>query len=97
MNFQKMQFRYRYTPNDALRNVCPYCGSPVKWIYDRDKGGWIPCDREPVLFFAEGGKSIVMYKGRMINHALLYKPGTSLEQRPMTGHLPHYYTCKGEM
>ena len=88
MNFQKIRLRYTRRTDSSF---CPDCFTPIKWVFDGIY--WYPCDREPVLFWPEGGNEMIVYRGQVFFHALLYKPGIEKEELPLTGHRPHYFTC----
>ncbi len=72
---------------------CPHCGKEIIWKYHTS--GWLPCDREPVLFILHPkGKQPVYYKKELYENGLLYRPGDSrVSGEPLTGHIQHWYTC----
>ncbi len=88
MNFRKIRLRYRRREDSCF---CPDCMEPLKWKFDGVY--WIPCDREPVLFWPDGGEDTILYHGQLLTHALIYRPGLNKEKAPMAGHRPHYFTC----
>jgi len=76
-------------------DYCEECGAALKWVYDGYY--WIACDVAPVLFYPHIGRCKVVYKRELIENALLYRTGLSIEQQPLIGLSPHIFSCrKGE-
>lgn len=80
---------YRYRLNE---NICPDCFSPLKWVYDGMY--WIPCDTEPVLFYPDSGKDWIVYKGRLLKNAKIFRKGLKIDKPVLSGLKPHAFNCR---
>lgn len=76
-------------------NICEDCYSPLKWIYDGMY--WIPCDTEPVLFYPESGKDIIVYHRKLLFDAKIYKKGMRMKKQVFEGLRPHALVCRKEI
>lgn len=74
-------------------DFCPMCGTPLRWIYDGD--GWMPCDREPVLFVMHPrGRERVVYQRKVYDNCVIYRKGDErFSDGAIRGNVQHYYTC----
>ena len=89
MTTQRVWMKHRRKPEWEM---CPRCFSPLKWIYDGFD--WIPCDREPVLFYPNIGDKHIVYRKELISNAALYRDKKRPALIPCTGHRPHVCTCE---
>lgn len=74
-------------------NECPHCGAAIRWIYSED--GWLPCDREPVLFIMHPhGNKRVVHDGHILESCLMYRKNDSrFGGQVLSGNVQHYYNC----
>lgn len=98
MIFRHRLWRFhKYRENDEF---CPLCGEPIRWIYDREKGEWAPCDRKPVMYITDvRGVQTDLYSAfRKPVKGVLYNTWDKrfTRERVKNGYVPHVYVCTEE-
>ena len=82
--------RHKHRLND---NNCPHCDKPIRWVYDGE--GWLPCDRDPVMFIPhpEGSKTVIYHKKEWSGVLLYRRTDERCRGKVFQGLIQHYYTC----
>lgn len=86
---------HKYRDNE---DFCPLCYAPVRWIFDREKDMWCPCDESPAMYITDkNGTQVDIYsRWRKPIKAVLYNSWDKrfTPDKVKYGYVPHVYTCE---